>query len=283
MADPIFFYCSNTNLLLDISVESFIPITYSLSLSLPLFRFPQILDCQTFWGRNGTTPSKQLVFQFQLCLTSYHTLIRHALLEVLKLSANASPMFLNEITIHLSSSGKNTSSFHPSFLLSNSNIKIVPKNQYHHTPCLHGDSARNSARHWSLFSTKFSLSSSSHYLTSHHDLQPQFCWCTFFLTINIWQFKKCEFITFINYKLYIESNKTVLMNTYYSILLPKLVITCPKEEIFLRDWSYPLFLLFPVCRGACFPTVELDHADRFLWLFQCCQDSFDIVRYGLVS
>ena len=49
MADPIFFDYSNTNLLPD-TLKSFIPKTYSLSLSLPLFRFPQILDCQFFWG-----------------------------------------------------------------------------------------------------------------------------------------------------------------------------------------------------------------------------------------
>ena len=47
----------------------------------------------------------------------------------------------------------------------------------------------------------------------------------FFLTVNIWQFKTFDFTIFTSYKLNIELNEQIFMNTYYSILLTKLAVT----------------------------------------------------------
>ena len=59
----------------------------------------------------------------------------------------------------------------------------------------------------------------------------------FFLTVNIWQFKTFDFITFTSCNLNIKLNEQFFMNIYYSILLTKLTVTRRTSEAAVRRCS----------------------------------------------
>ena len=82
-------------------------------------------------------------------------------------------------------------------------------------------------------------------------------------SVNIWQFKRYDFIIFTSYKLNIELNEQIFMNLYCSVLLAKLVVTCcsssVRKNFSLGACSTPQFWLSTICSGRPFPAVEFDH------------------------
>ena len=50
-------------------------------------------------------------------------------------------------------------------------------------------------------------------------------------SVNIWQFKRYDFIIFTSYKLNIELNEQIFMNLYCSVLLAKHVVICCSSSV----------------------------------------------------